>query len=526
MAVAGTDIVTRIAELSDDAFAAFCEDIAGMFGVEMRCERRQMQTLPVRGLRDHFKKLVVVHLSKADGALDGTFHLVFDQGGLFVLSGVIVMLPETRIIEEAKRGSIEDATNLQDAAREVGNLLVGSWDRIFREECPGHQHFVKTSTFIGKPWDKPEQIELQANTEVAVVLYEMAIEPYPPFTCAAVFPTALLDRFGQAKPPAEPAPPEAPNKPQDAVPAKPVEPSAPVVAQKPAGPAAPPKPAEPVISQKPTEPVAPAASGSPAPDSPDKVQAGEKPATARIEAKAVPPQTPQPAAAKDGDIPSSAPADLANGSNGVISPGRRSPSIDVGLLPSELATVEGGVAPRPAGLSFLDSAYIQSVPQPGLAEVLSQRASDIMEKDVVWAGPEETVQDVIAKMQQHNVGYVLIGVNGVLEGLVSNSNILGAVSLYLRPMFAKWRRPQDDATLGVKVKWIMSRPVRTVRPDATLAGMIESMRRCGGRCLPVVDAKGAVQGMVTVFDILLRILESDKSMSWQGRPPQTPPLMI
>jgi len=210
----------------------------------------------------------------------------------------------------------------------------------------------------------------------------------------------------------------------------------------------------------------------------------------------------------------------------VISPGRRSPSIDVGLLPSELATVEGGVTPRPAGLSFLDSAYIQSVPQPGLAEVLSQRASDIMEKDVVWAGPEETVQDVIAKMQQHNVGYVLIGVNGVLEGLVSNSNILGAVSLYLRPMFAKWRRPQDDATLGVKVKWIMSRPVRTVRPDATLAGMIESMRRCGGRCLPVVDAKGAVQGMVTVFDILLRILESDKSMSWQGRPPQAPPLMI
>jgi CBS domain-containing protein len=149
-----------------------------------------------------------------------------------------------------------------------------------------------------------------------------------------------------------------------------------------------------------------------------------------------------------------------------------------------------------------------------------------MEKDVVWAGPDETVQSVIAKMQQHNVGYVLIGQNGVLEGLVSSSNILGAVSLYLRPMFAQWRRPEDDATLGVKVRWIMSRPVRTVGLDAPLAAIIESLRRCGGRCLPVVDARGAVQGIITVFDILLRLLEAQGNGTWQGRPPQAPALLL
>jgi len=153
-------------------------------------------------------------------------------------------------------------------------------------------------------------------------------------------------------------------------------------------------------------------------------------------------------------------------------------------------------------------------------------AARVMDKQVVWAGPDETVQNVIAKMQQHNVGYVLVGQNGVLEGLVSNSSILGAVSLYLRPMFAQWRRPEDNATLDVKVKWIMSRPVRTVRPDATLGAMIESLRRFGGRCLPVVDADGAVQGLVTVFDILVRLLEADRSFSWQGRAPQAPALLI
>ncbi len=149
-----------------------------------------------------------------------------------------------------------------------------------------------------------------------------------------------------------------------------------------------------------------------------------------------------------------------------------------------------------------------------------------MQRQIVWSGPDDTVQTVLAKMQQHNTGYVLIGQNGMLEGLVSNSNILGAVSVYLRPVFAKWRRPEDDATLGVKVKWIMSRPVRTIRPDATLEAMIESLRRYGGRCLPVADEKGTVQGLVTAFDILLHLLRADAAVAWQGQPPQAPAMLL
>lgn len=519
MATAVTDIVTRIAELSDSAFQAFCDDIAGMFGVDMQCKRRQTQTMPVRSLRDHFKKLTAVHLSKADGALNGTFHLVFDQGGLFVLSGVIVMLPESRILEEAKRGSMEDATSLQDAAREVGNLLVGSWDRVFREDCPGHQHFVKTSTFIGKPWEKPEQIELQANADVVAVLYEMSIDPYPGFTCAAVFPSTLLDRFGTAEPPLEEKKLEAPAQPNEAAKPASTQPPAPLKSPAPAaGDKTAEQPAEVSAAAQATAPakVPEAAAGPQAPP--------EEPVGEAVQ-KAPAPQAAE-AGVKSTRDPVSPPPQTANSDKGVIPPGGRDPSINAGMLPSELATAENGCAPRGPDFSFLDAAYIQSHAQSGLAEFLTLPASEIMEKEVVWVGPEETVQDVIAKMQQHNAGYVLVGANGVIEGLVSGSNILGAVSLYLRPMFAKWRRPQDDATLGVKVKWIMSRPVRTVRPDATVAAMIEGMRRGGGRCLPVVDAKGAVQGMVTVFDILLRILESDKNVSWQGKPPQAPALLF
>jgi len=47
----------------------------------------------------------------------------------------------------------------------------------------------------------------------------------------------------------------------------------------------------------------------------------------------------------------------------------------------------------------------------------------------------------------------------------------------------------------------MSKPVRTIKPQASLATVIENMQKFGGRCLPVVDQQGEVQGLVTVFDI-------------------------
>lgn len=498
MAAVATDIVSRIADLSDSAFTAFCDDIGGMFGVEMRCARQGADVSTVHKLRDQFKKLTVVHLTKADGALNGTFQLVFDQGGLFILSGVVVMLPESRILNDAKRGSIEDATNLQDAAREVGNLLVGSWDRVFREECPGHEHFVKTTTVLGKPWDKPEQVELQADMDVLVVTYEMTVEPYPSFTCAAVVPSKVLDGFGEA------ATAQATPEPAVVSPA-PVESSP-----------------EPAVAPAPAEPIPEPAAVAPAPaePAPEPVQ---KPVPAQKQPEPAPVGKTAPTATTV--APDAAQKPSLGG--GFIPPSRQNPVLGTNLLPSELASSQSGdVGSRGTGFTFLDAAYIQAQPQAVLGEFLGRSAAEIMDKEVVWAGPEDTVQDVIAKMQQHNVGYVLVGTNGVLEGLLSGSDVMAAVSLYLRPMFAKWRRPQDDATLGVKVKWIMSRPVRTVRPDATLASMIETMRRCGGRCLPVVDVKGVVQGIVTVFDILLRILESDKSISWKGRPPQAPPLLI
>lgn len=509
MAVATADLESHITELCDEAFEAFCEDISSMFDADIQCQREFTGVETIAALRKRFKKLAAVHLVQATGLLEGTFQLLFDQGGLFVLSGVIVMLPDAKIRQQIKSGCVEDAENLTDAARETGNLLVGSWDRIFREGCEGHKHFVKSSTFIGKPWDKPEDISLSADEDVLVAVYEMTVDSYPSFHCAALFPKHLLS----AKPPAAQAAPSEPESVPEPEP-KPQDKSEPEAQEIPAA------PETPVVQDKDTEPSQPQAPEQKEGLSPAAAEGASVDVSQAVNTK-------NPPKATEAKVPESAPVREA-APVAQKPPAPPETPAEKAIPPADLEQTIGIMSDKRAA-ALIDEIFEQHAVYPadtGIHDLLNLPASDVMGKDVVWCDPDDAVQDVLAAMQQHNTGYVLVGRNEVIEGLVSNSNITAAISPYLRPTFAKWRRPEDDATLGIKIKWMMTRPVRTVKPSTSLATMIESMRRYGGRCLPVVDDGGKVQGIVTVFDILLRVLEGDKSSSWHGSPPQGPPLMV
>ena len=134
-------------------------------------------------------------------------------------------------------------------------------------------------------------------------------------------------------------------------------------------------------------------------------------------------------------------------------------------------------------------------------------AEDIMNRDFIWGSPDDRVQDIIPKMRQPEVRCIVIGENGVLEGLVSDTDLAGAISPYLRPEFAHMRTPRDDATLQIKVKWIMSRPVYTIDPKASISDTIGVMRNVGQQHMPVVDKQGRVCGLVTaseLFEVILK----------------------
>lgn len=82
----------------------------------------------------------------------------------------------------------------------------------------------------------------------------------------------------------------------------------------------------------------------------------------------------------------------------------------------------------------------------------------------------------------------------------------------------------DVATLQIKAQWVMSRPVRTVRPDATLWNVVKTMTDYGVRCLPVVDADSKVKGTVTAFDVFNVLLCGSDGVQTSGQTSQAPPL--
>jgi CBS domain-containing protein len=134
-------------------------------------------------------------------------------------------------------------------------------------------------------------------------------------------------------------------------------------------------------------------------------------------------------------------------------------------------------------------------------------AKDIMQKSVLWSNPDDNVQDTLMKINQHDTGYVMIGQEPTLEGIVSEADLKAALSPYLRPEFAKWRKPLDEATFKIRIKWIMNSPVNTIKPETPITEIMENMCRFGQRALPVVDQQGKVQGLVTVFDVFKGLIK-------------------
>jgi len=155
---------------------------------------------------------------------------------------------------------------------------------------------------------------------------------------------------------------------------------------------------------------------------------------------------------------------------------------------------------------------------------LTLSAKDIMQKELVWGSADDSVQQTFAKMQQHDAGHVMVGQDGVLEGIISKSDLTGATSPYLQPAFTKWRRFLDDATLQIRIKWIMSRPVHIISPQAPIEVIMRHMCQFRRPCLPVVDQQGKVLGLVTEANILKALLpQSSPDISTSGEAAQVKP---
>ena len=731
MTTTQTKVESQIVESSAKALGTFCDDISQMFSVDMSCNQLEHATETVRDLKRRFEKLVAVISVKSEGLLEGTFHFIFDTKGLFTLPGVIIMLPEKRILDNGKYGSAEDAENMSDTMGEAGNLLAGSWDRAFREEFESHGHLAQFDTFVGNPRDIPiDKIGLANDEEVLFVLHEMTIGSYPPFNCGVIFPrkifagisesdiqtivsaereeeekteeteeTAQEQQAATERDPALREPKAESEESDESRKSDSVESKSQESAAKKASAEGEPETQKAADDKESTAEVQPEATVSAEGKDQEKTEetaqdqqaaaektkseesdesrksdsvesesqesaakkasaegepetqkaADDKESTAEVQPEAtvsaegkdqekteetaqdqqaaaektkseesdesrksdsvesesqestakeasaegepetqkaaddkestaeVQPEATVSAEGKDQEKTEETAQDQQAAAEKTKSEesdeSRKSDSVESESQESTAkeASAEGELEPQkaddeesiaevqpeetvdaksdagrmdvPSNNVEQEEAVFANVTWQEQEERISEsikrmvnppadlpgefvpaacaiRAKDVMQKKVVWASGEDSVQQALTKMERGRSDYLIIGTAGVIEGIVSRSDLTGAMSPYLRRMFAKWRRPSDDATLQIKIKWIMSRPARTVNPETPLPVITERICRGGRYCLPVVDKDGNVQGTITTFDILSVLLRAILTLPSMDRAPK------
>jgi CBS domain-containing protein len=115
--------------------------------------------------------------------------------------------------------------------------------------------------------------------------------------------------------------------------------------------------------------------------------------------------------------------------------------------------------------------------------------SEIFSKNVVTAGPGETLASVAKQMQEHNVGTVVIVQDRRPVGIVTDRDLalaLGALGV----------SPQ------VQVQKVMAHHVLAIPDDMGLYTATKFMRDCEVRRLPIVDKEDRLVGIVTLDDLL------------------------
>ena len=106
--------------------------------------------------------------------------------------------------------------------------------------------------------------------------------------------------------------------------------------------------------------------------------------------------------------------------------------------------------------------------------------------------PETSIQDVARLMLQHDCGEIPVVAeknSGGLIGVVTDRDIV--VRLVAR----------GEDVQGATAATCMTQPAVSLRPDAQVSDAIEMMQAHQVRRLPVVDAEGAVCGIVAQADL-------------------------
>ncbi|MFD4605760.1 CBS domain-containing protein [Streptomyces sp. NPDC058464] len=147
--------------------------------------------------------------------------------------------------------------------------------------------------------------------------------------------------------------------------------------------------------------------------------------------------------------------------------------------------------------------------------------SDVMTRTVAAIGRDAPFRDVVTLMEEWKVSALpVLERDGQVIGVVSEADLLPKEEFRDGDpdRFIQRQRLDDMAKAGaVTAEELMSTPAVTVRASATLAQAARAMARQKVKRLPVVDAEGMLEGIVSRSDLLKVFLRGDEELAAEVR---------
>lgn len=136
-------------------------------------------------------------------------------------------------------------------------------------------------------------------------------------------------------------------------------------------------------------------------------------------------------------------------------------------------------------------------------DVLQTKASALW-----WVTPEMAVYEALQLMADHDIGALPVVEQNKIVGMFSERD-------YARKGILKGRASKNTA-----VRDMMTTSLYSVRLEHSLEGVMSLMTNKRIRHVPVVDAKDALVGLISIGDVLKAVIHQQQSMinRLQGAP--------
>ena len=129
-----------------------------------------------------------------------------------------------------------------------------------------------------------------------------------------------------------------------------------------------------------------------------------------------------------------------------------------------------------------------------IRDILREKGTKVRSID-----PDENVYEALRQMDEHGIGALLVLEGNQPIGLFSERD-------YARKLALRGLRSRETP-----VKAIMSSPVLTISPDASVQQGLSMMTEKFIRHLPVVDGSGVI-GMVSIGDLVKAVIKDQESL--------------